>query len=195
VGFQTQQNLASVQLIEALGGGRNSSQLPSPRQVAQLPICAKHGLYASTCPLLRIPLRSDCSVSCARRTREEVGYAQRNVLTTVLGGMMLNSVAGSKYCHCGLLPIRVSSTRRQPFQGRYRVFQAVQNGRKYLKGSDLRELRLGWCGQFGLFSAPRLFARLQKLCSLSDCGTAMGASRPPGLDGLIIRIGRVSNPD
>jgi NodT family efflux transporter outer membrane factor (OMF) lipoprotein len=32
VGFQTQQMVASVQLIEALGGGWNVSQLPSPKQ-------------------------------------------------------------------------------------------------------------------------------------------------------------------
>jgi outer membrane protein TolC len=35
VGFQTQQKIASVQLIEALGGGWNSSQLPSPKQVSR----------------------------------------------------------------------------------------------------------------------------------------------------------------
>jgi len=34
VGFQTQQMVASVQLIEALGGGWSVSQLPSPRQTA-----------------------------------------------------------------------------------------------------------------------------------------------------------------
>lgn len=38
VGFQTQQNLASVQLIEALGGGWEATHLPTPKQVAhQLP--------------------------------------------------------------------------------------------------------------------------------------------------------------
>jgi len=37
VGFQTQQYLASVQLIEALGGGWGVSQLPTSKQVAQLP--------------------------------------------------------------------------------------------------------------------------------------------------------------
>ncbi len=34
VAFQTQQMIASVQLIEALGGGWDESQLPSPRQTA-----------------------------------------------------------------------------------------------------------------------------------------------------------------
>jgi outer membrane protein TolC len=34
VGFQTQQRVASVQLIEALGGGWSSGQLPSAKQVS-----------------------------------------------------------------------------------------------------------------------------------------------------------------
>ncbi|MGD0797272.1 MAG: efflux transporter outer membrane subunit [Acidobacteriaceae bacterium] len=34
VGFQTQQKIASVQLIEALGGGWDTTQLPTPKQVA-----------------------------------------------------------------------------------------------------------------------------------------------------------------
>ncbi len=42
VGFQTQQYLASVQLIEALGGGWGASQLPTSRQVAQLPAQVKN---------------------------------------------------------------------------------------------------------------------------------------------------------
>jgi outer membrane protein TolC len=33
VGFQTQQRIASVQLIEALGGGWDASQMPAPKQV------------------------------------------------------------------------------------------------------------------------------------------------------------------
>lgn len=35
VSFQTQQSLASVQLIEALGGGWQATQLPSPKQVSR----------------------------------------------------------------------------------------------------------------------------------------------------------------
>jgi NodT family efflux transporter outer membrane factor (OMF) lipoprotein len=35
VGFQTQQRLASVQLIEALGGGWETTRLPSPKQVSR----------------------------------------------------------------------------------------------------------------------------------------------------------------
>ena len=34
VNFQMQQRIASVQLIEALGGGWDASQLPSPKQTA-----------------------------------------------------------------------------------------------------------------------------------------------------------------
>jgi len=37
VTFQTQQRITSVQLIEALGGGWNTSQLPSPKQVSLQP--------------------------------------------------------------------------------------------------------------------------------------------------------------
>jgi NodT family efflux transporter outer membrane factor (OMF) lipoprotein len=37
VGFETQQRIASVQLIEALGGGWDAAQLPSPHAIARSP--------------------------------------------------------------------------------------------------------------------------------------------------------------
>src|SRR5450756_396278 len=54
------------------------------------------------------------------------------------------------------------------------------------------DFRTAWAklGCFGMRIVRVLFARFQKLCSLSDCGTPMGGPLPSGLDGPVIRIGR-----
>jgi hypothetical protein len=70
----------------------------------------------------------------------------------------------------------------------------------YLMGKVLCsvDFRTAWgkLGCFGMRIVRVLFARLQKLCSLSDCGIPMGGSLPSGLDGTVnsysLRHGRLS---